>query len=173
MPRRKIDNPLIPGAVMSRREQRVLRDRMDGKIPEKRLNKCTARTFKTKAPCPRLAIPGGYVCDLHGGKTPSVKEAARKRLQALVDPTITRLVELRDQGEHLPTAFNAVKEILSQAGVTGKDASDTVRKTPIINIGIVLGGAPGHETRVQAQLVSASNDDVIDAESASDEDDGV
>src|SRR4051812_10507191 len=50
--------------------------------------RCTATTKATGAPCTRWAILGGFVCVVHGGGTPVVKDAAQQRLLQLVDPAL-------------------------------------------------------------------------------------
>jgi len=53
--------------------------------------KCTAKTKSTGERCNRWAILGGFVCQVHGGSIPVVKDAAQARLLELADPAIFAL----------------------------------------------------------------------------------
>lgn len=52
---------------------------------------CTATAKHTGERCQRAPIVGGFVCVKHGGGNEAAKEAARRRLRALVDPAIDAL----------------------------------------------------------------------------------
>lgn len=52
--------------------------------------KCTSLT-KAGEPCTRWAILGGFVCPVHGGGAPAVKDAARARLMEIADPGVYAL----------------------------------------------------------------------------------
>ena len=82
--------------------------------------KAHARTGKQ---CGKPAIPGGTVCRFHGGGAPQVKEAARLRILALVDPalgTLARAVAKRT-GVPGPTEIAAARDILDRAGLKEPD----------------------------------------------------
>ena len=49
---------------------------------------CKAKTSSGE-PCKAPAIRGGRVCFRHGGATGHVREAARMRLEQLVEPSIS------------------------------------------------------------------------------------
>lgn len=109
----------------------------DGPSPEERVNiwesrfpaqKCSAHKASTGAPCQAWAISGGAVCVYHGGRAPAVREAARRRLDALVPLALDVLAELtvgraHDPGSDAPMAVppgvraRACAEILARAGV--------------------------------------------------------
>jgi len=77
--------------------------------------KCSAHNRHSKLPCQNPAIRGGTVCRMHGGSAPHVKENARERLAALVDPAITRMGSLI--GHKQPgVALMAAKDILDRTG---------------------------------------------------------
>lgn len=77
---------------------------------------CTA-TNRQGQPCGRPPIPGGRVCRHHGGASPSVKEAAHRRLLAAVDPAITKLLDIVETAEKTSDQLRAAKEILDRAGI--------------------------------------------------------
>lgn len=52
---------------------------------------CSAMSKGSGQRCRRKAILGGTVCPMHGGAARQVKEAAQRRLDALVDPAIVGL----------------------------------------------------------------------------------
>lgn len=63
------------------------------RILEQALGKrqCMATAKHTGKRCTSSPIIGGFVCKMHGGNSPQVKDAARARLRALVDPAIDAL----------------------------------------------------------------------------------
>lgn len=95
-----------------------------------------------RKPCEKFAIKGGFVCTTHGGSAKQVRAAATERLLSMVDDKITRLDELAEQNTHLPTAFNATKEILKAAKVVEDSSgkSDGTGNKPTVLIGINFGG---------------------------------
>ena len=68
------------------------------------------------------AIIGTSVCRMHGGGAPQVREAARNRLLAAVDPAFGRLTALLDSDDER-VALQAAKAILERAGI-GSDLFD-------------------------------------------------
>lgn len=71
----------------------------------------------TGLPCGNAPIRGGTVCKYHGGAAPQVKKAAKERLAELVDPAITRLVQLVEQTDNPSVALGAVRDALDRAGL--------------------------------------------------------
>lgn len=67
--------------------------------------------------CENKAIPGGIVCSSHGGATPSAMEYAKTRLAQLVDPAITRLGKIVQQGKHEASVVSACKDVLDRSGL--------------------------------------------------------
>jgi hypothetical protein len=56
------------------------------------------------------------VCNLHGGKSPAVQAAARRRLLEAADPAAARLVELLESDDE-SVALRAAQAILDRAGM--------------------------------------------------------
>jgi hypothetical protein len=103
----------------------------------------TTGNHGAQRPCLNMAIPGLPVCRMHGGSTKAAKSAAKRRFIEELDPTITRLIQLRDQSEHMPTALGASQSILNR--VLGKpDAVDKDKGAgkPTVIVGIAIGGIP-------------------------------
>ena len=109
----------------------------EGPSPEERVNiwtakwpaqKCSAHKASTGDPCQAWAISGSNVCIAHGGRAPAVREAARRRLDALVPLALDVLAELavgraHDPGSDAPMAVppgvraRSCAEILARAGI--------------------------------------------------------
>lgn len=123
------------------------------KMPKGR--KCSGHTTGVhgpKRPCDRWAVNGLDVCWIHGGSTKAAIEAAKRRLTEELNPTVHRLVELRDQNFHMPTALGAATHLMNR--VMGKPDSvdkDKGAGTPIVRIGMRIGGLP----KAQDQLAVA------------------
>jgi hypothetical protein len=81
--------------------------------------KCRGHTRAGKE-CRRDAMLGGFVCRVHGGAAPQVKNKARDRLAALVHPAIGRLAKLIDADSHA-VALGAVRDVLDRAGYKPKE----------------------------------------------------
>jgi len=79
---------------------------------------CTARSSQTGKRCRRHAIKGGTVCATHGGSSPSVKNRARLRLAALVDPAITTLAREMTGAANSNDRQRAANSILDRAGMS-------------------------------------------------------
>jgi hypothetical protein len=75
---------------------------------------CTAHA-KSGGQCKNGSIPGGFVCRFHGGGAPQVKQKARERLAALVDPSITKLSKLL-RAKNDMVAIRAVENVLDRNG---------------------------------------------------------
>lgn len=107
---------------------------------------CTGHSRRTGLACRGTRIPGGNVCITHGGRIKQVRKKAEQRILAQLDPTMDRLMDLRDQSNHLPTALAAVKEILGRIlpilprGTA--ERVDDAPKGPQIVIGIMGGEQP-------------------------------
>ena len=60
-----------------------------------------------------------------------------------IDPTISRLIEIRDQDDHLPSALGASVQILNRVlGKPGDGPKQGEASAPVINVGIAIGGIP-------------------------------
>lgn len=66
--------------------------------------------------CRRQAIIGGAVCIMHGGKAPQVIRSARERIDAMVDPALTQLARIVEDGESDAVKLAAIKDVLDRAG---------------------------------------------------------
>jgi hypothetical protein len=103
---------------------------------------CHATSKGSGQQCRRPAIAGAAVCRVHGGAAPQVKEAARVRLLALVDPalaTLARAVNSKRQ----PTAveISAAKDILDRAGLAAERPADGAATAPTIQLVVLPAGA--------------------------------
>ena len=89
---------------------------MNGTHPMNDARQCRA-TNRQGNQCGRAAIIGGHVCNLHGGKTPIAITNARARLDALVDPALTKLAALVND-DTTPDAVKlaAIRDILDRTG---------------------------------------------------------
>lgn len=130
---------------------------------------CTAHTSGVhgpKRPCDKVAMKGLDVCWTHGGGSKAAKEAARRRLVEELDPTISRLVQIRDQDGHMPSALGAATQIMNR--VMGKPDSvdkDKGAGKPIINIGLAIAGIPRATVKAQIDDGNTFEAEVIDDES--------
>ena len=84
---------------------------------------CVARNRQGER-CKRAPIPGGAVCNLHGGKAPQVIANAKLRLAAMVDPAIGVLDTLLRKSKVDAVRLAAVKDILDRNGFKPKDELD-------------------------------------------------
>jgi hypothetical protein len=73
-------------------------------------------------------IAGATVCRVHGGAAPQVKEAAGRRLLALVDPALVTLARaVKGKGRPTAVEISAARDILDRAGLGAKE---TARREP-------------------------------------------
>lgn len=88
--------------------------------------KCMATT-RQGLQCGRASIPGGFVCNLHGGNAPLTKRAAEQRLLSMVDPAIDVLFDAMRTGPPCekcgrtdamrdPVTVRAAQLVLDRAG---------------------------------------------------------
>src|SRR5579862_3230625 len=82
--------------------------------------KCTAKNRAGKR-CGRDSIPGGRVCNFHGGGAPQVQTAARLRLAALVDPAIGVIAKLLKAKKPSNVNLAAARDILDRNGLKPKE----------------------------------------------------
>ncbi len=93
--------------------------------------RCTAHNKHNGKRCGFAAIPGGRVCRYHGGSAPQVRDAARERLRALLEPAITAYDELIQQTTFPSTRFAAAREVINQEfGRPGESLDVKVTSTP-------------------------------------------
>jgi hypothetical protein len=90
----------------------------DGSDARPITRQCTAKSQQSGKRCRRHAIKGGTVCATHGGRAPQVKERARIRLAALVDPAITTLAREMTTAQASSDRQRAANSILDRAGLS-------------------------------------------------------
>lgn len=73
--------------------------------------------------CRKACIPGGTVCNTHGGAAPQVKKRAALRLMSLIDPAISVLAREMVQADKSSDRQRAANSLLDRAGV-GRAAGD-------------------------------------------------
>lgn len=99
---------------------------------------CTAHSSRTGDRCKKMAIVGHHVCNTHGGSSPAVREAARKRFLALVDDAVYGIEKLAGIGGHGLAAeteavrLRALQDILDRAGLKVTDKLE-VTETQVTN----------------------------------------
>lgn len=113
--------------------------------------KCRATSKRSGKQCGKWAMPGGFVCEFHGGKAPQVKAKAEQRLREMVDPMISRLHDLAMQTDNLKVASDCVRDALDRAGI-GEVVQAKVRSSHTkqqatgsgitVNIGFIGGANP-------------------------------
>lgn len=91
-------------------------DPLDTRDPMVMSNQCTAMSKQAKRRCKQPAIPGGTVCRFHGGAAPQVRQAAKDRIAALVDPAIDALQRALDHKD-VNAAVRAARDLLDRAGL--------------------------------------------------------
>jgi len=80
------------------------------------LSRQCSGTNRSGNQCKRPPVPGGRVCQIHGGATPIAIHAARLRLLALVEPALETLFEAMEQTDHWPSAVKAAEILMDRAG---------------------------------------------------------
>jgi hypothetical protein len=133
------------------------------KLPQGK--KCTGHTTGVhgpRRPCDRWAVAGLDVCPMHGGSTKAAKAKAKEFLTDQLMPTLNRLIEIRDQDAHMPSALGAAVHITNR--ILGKpDATEKEKGAgaPIIKIGMALGGLPAGQKQIQlaVQVETPQRDD--------------
>lgn len=82
------------------------------------MTQCHATSKGSGKPCQRQAVAGATVCRVHGGAAPQVKNAARLRLLALVDPALATLARaVKGKGKPNGVEIRAATEILNRVGM--------------------------------------------------------
>lgn len=82
--------------------------------------------------CDKLVVPGATVCRYHGGLTPSVQAAARRRLDRLIDPALDVYTEFLnpDSDAAEQVRFAVARDVLDRTGLRVVD-SDDADPTPV------------------------------------------
>lgn len=78
---------------------------------------CRATCRNTGEQCKRMCPPGYHVCHKHGAHLPSVKKAARQRLEFLTHPAVERIAQFVEEGGHDPSiVLRACQLVLDRTG---------------------------------------------------------
>lgn len=167
---KKDGTPLTPWSdevalrLKAKEERMAANGGVDPKNEGKRMCKAhTSGVHGPKRPCDKVAMHGLEVCWTHGGGSKAAKEAARRRLIGELDPTISRLIEIRDQNDHMPSALGASVNIMNR--VMGKPDSvdkDKGAGKPNITIGLNIGGIP--RAKVKALVTDGEDTQTFEAE---------
>ena len=76
---------------------------------------CCAHSKRTHLRCGARAIPGGTVCQWHGGAAPQVIASARERLRALAPVAVQTLDTLMARPEYPTTQLGAARTVIEYA----------------------------------------------------------
>jgi hypothetical protein len=105
---------------------------------------CVAHSVRTGLPCTKFKNLGMTVCGRHGGSVKRVKKKARERLTGILMSAIDTMHEMSQQRDHLPTARAAAKDIVDRLlpALRREEGASSRQQalTPVVNIGVVLGG---------------------------------
>ena len=123
---------------------------------------CTA-TARSGKRCARPAIPGGAVCRYHGGAAPQVKEAAKLRLAALVDPAIGELEKLLKRSKQDAVRFAAVKDVLDRNGFKPAEKVEVTQQT---SMAVILANLSVERLRTVEGWMHESGIETLDAPAA-------
>lgn len=99
------------------------------------MHQCGRRT-RSGGSCQNAAIRGGRVCRMHGGASPRAREAAARRLAALVDPALQVLAQLLEHADSDATKLAACKLVLDYAGLK---AIEHVETSGTMTIEVIYG----------------------------------
>ena len=80
---------------------------------------CTAHKTNGER-CRAPAMRGARVCQAHGGMAGHVREAARARIERLVEPAIGTLREVMLRGDSHTVRLKAAESILDRAGIVAE-----------------------------------------------------
>ena len=116
--------------------------------------------------CQRAPIPGGTVCVMHGGATMAAQMAARRRVLALVDPSLEALEQALQCGEW-PTVARVALGLLDRAGF-GPTASLRI-DDPARDFRDLSRDQLRDRARCVLQKLAQENVDVVDVEPVEEE----
>ncbi len=122
---------------------------------------CTAETSGKWGPirrCEQACVTGMQVCYMHikGSKKTAILKAKRRLVHEL-EPTISRLVELRDQNEDLKVALGASLKLKDAVMADEKkDSGKPIRK---LVIGLAIGALPPQASQTSVALLTAGEQD--------------
>lgn len=137
--------------------------------------KCKAHTSGVhgpKRPCGNWAIKGGVVCPYHGGSAPQVKQAAARRLRAMLDPALAELENVYMQNTHMPSKLGAILAVANRVlGKVGEN-KDKAQKGPIINIGRGIVVLQGQQPAATLNRTDGDENNALDGTLIDDDFDG-
>jgi hypothetical protein len=112
---------------------------------------CRAHSSRTGKPCRRPAVLGATVCASHGASAPHVREAARKRLEAMILPALATVREAMLRGDSFTVRLQAARDVLDRCGFRPADLVAVDNQVTITvsyeDVGIV--SAPGRSVAHQ------------------------
>jgi len=91
--------------------------------------RCKAHSSQTGQRCKKAAMLGQTVCRTHGGASPQAKNAARERLNDLVDPAISSLKKVLERAIDSEDYAAVVRAAISILDRTGYHPSQSVELT--------------------------------------------
>lgn len=86
---------------------------MDSSQPMDGQRQCTAKSKQSGVRCKRRPIVGGFVCAMHGGKTPQVQRKAALRVADMLADAIDPNRVLREAGR---LAYSDIRELFGPDG---------------------------------------------------------
>lgn len=135
---------------------------------------CVGNSKQSGKRCRRAPIPGGTVCKIHGGGTPTVQKSARAFLAEQVQPSIARLATEREKATKSADRIRASVALLDRAGFGPRVTVevDDARSLLIERLRDLRARGPEaiEALRAAAAVVVADDDDTIDAEVVEDGD---
>jgi hypothetical protein len=175
----KAVNALDPGRYKMVKKGKKMVPVYVAKLERTLKHQCTGTNQITGKRCGNPPLKGATVCHKHGGQLPAVKEAAAARVERannmLLDeviPTIERLREIRDQGEHMPSALGAATQFLNRTlGKPGESKDAKGGKKLQINIGLAFGGIPAHKKGTVTAVAALPSETAVSAEVVEDDED--
>ena len=178
---RKDGSPWVPWddqvkARIAKKEQR-LATMTPEEIATDREKKCTALTsgvWGPKRPCENHAMKGMTICAQHGGNTKITQQAIKQRLLEELDPTVSALIDIRNQNRHMPSKLGAAVHILNRVlGKPGEGERTAGSGAPIINVGVAIGGLPNQPRVKIVAAVSPKRDISAEPSPEDDNDDAI
>lgn len=94
-----------------------MNDPIEATDPMEGRRRCTAYARSTGQRCGNAPIKGGTVCKFHGGGAPAVRQKAKLRLAALVEPAIGTLAREMMKAEKSADRQRAANSILDRGGM--------------------------------------------------------
>jgi hypothetical protein len=101
-------------------------------------------------PCRAPAIRGGNVCVTHGGAANHVKQSARARLDAMIDPALDELRKLISSADSDSVKLSAIKDVLDRCGYKIPEKIDLAGRQ-VIEIEYVQHPLPASNGHVLAE----------------------